>query len=208
MTFVLDAAVPITFTCMWGGGNFSDFLKPPPPKSKGSSLQIIPLRQSTLHIHTQTRTRTHSLTHSQTNALLWWSPTVRAEAPSTALLTSKRYKREGEKERKVTVEYINEEIRHSRVSEWKWPTGAYSTPIMMLLYVCVVSMVCATCVHVYTCVLCTCLYGVCACLDACMCCICANAAHAIHGRALLRKMPAQQRPSLRHAISHLLRPRS
>lgn len=35
MTFYMHSQVPITFTCMWGGGNVTDFLKPPPPKYKG-----------------------------------------------------------------------------------------------------------------------------------------------------------------------------
>jgi len=33
-TYYLHSQVPLTFTCLWGGGNFSDFLKPPPPKAK------------------------------------------------------------------------------------------------------------------------------------------------------------------------------
>jgi len=33
-TYYLESQVPITFTCMWGGGTFEDLLKPPPPKSK------------------------------------------------------------------------------------------------------------------------------------------------------------------------------
>eukprot|EP01114_Cavostelium_apophysatum_P009638 TRINITY_DN2285_c0_g1_i2.p1 TRINITY_DN2285_c0_g1~~TRINITY_DN2285_c0_g1_i2.p1 ORF type:complete len:606 (+),score=145.63 TRINITY_DN2285_c0_g1_i2:116-1933(+) len=34
-TYYLDSQVPLTFTCMWGGGmNISDLLKPHPPKTK------------------------------------------------------------------------------------------------------------------------------------------------------------------------------
>eukprot|EP01114_Cavostelium_apophysatum_P013916 TRINITY_DN3476_c0_g1_i1.p1 TRINITY_DN3476_c0_g1~~TRINITY_DN3476_c0_g1_i1.p1 ORF type:complete len:612 (+),score=103.82 TRINITY_DN3476_c0_g1_i1:87-1922(+) len=32
-TFYLHSQVPITFTCLWGGGNMTDFLKPHPPKT-------------------------------------------------------------------------------------------------------------------------------------------------------------------------------
>lgn len=39
-TYYLHSQVPLTFTCLWGGGNFSDFLKPPPPKEKGFPLFI------------------------------------------------------------------------------------------------------------------------------------------------------------------------
>jgi hypothetical protein len=34
MTYYLHSQVPITFMCMWGGGQRSDLLKPHPPKSR------------------------------------------------------------------------------------------------------------------------------------------------------------------------------
>jgi len=34
MTYSLNSQVPITLTCLWGGGNVSDLLEPPPKKSK------------------------------------------------------------------------------------------------------------------------------------------------------------------------------
>lgn len=42
MTFYLHSQVPITFTCLWGGGKgIEDFLKPPPPKTKDKCIALM-----------------------------------------------------------------------------------------------------------------------------------------------------------------------
>lgn len=46
MTFYMQSQVPITFTCMWGGGKLEDLLLPPPPKTKGFCHQSALLTRS------------------------------------------------------------------------------------------------------------------------------------------------------------------